>query len=62
MKRLLWFAFGAIVGILAYPRISEKIVQMGQGETLMKAQDWVSAQIDIAVEQVNQGGADHGIS
>lgn len=62
MKRLLWLALGMTVGILAYPRISQKIVEMGQGESLMKAQDWVSAQIDSAVEQVHQGGADHGVS
>lgn len=62
MKRLLWFALGATVGILAYPRISQKIVELGQGETLMRAQDWVSAQVDAAVAQVNEGGSGHGVS
>lgn len=62
MKRVLWFALGAAVGVLAYPRISQKIVEMGQGETLMKAQDWVSEQVDVIAEQVVQGGSSHGVS
>lgn len=62
MKRLMWFALGAGVGILAYPRVSQKLVQMGYGETLMKAQDWLSAQVDVVVDQVVQGGSNDGIS
>ena len=50
MKRVLWFALGAAVGVLAYPRISQKIVELGQGETLMKAQDWVSEQVDALAD------------
>jgi tryptophan synthase beta subunit len=62
VKRIVWFALGAVAGVLAYPRISQKVAQLGHGETLMQAQDWVSSQIDVVVDQVVQGGSTHGVS